>query len=129
MANAKDFERFAKGLSRNFDRQMQGNFQHLAFGVAQAARRRAPVRTGTLRNSIRTGKHRYGFVIRVGSKAKVPYAGPIHFGWPKRRIKPNPFLYDALDERRQELHASYANRVQDIIDKEMVKSGAASGSP
>lgn len=125
LRGAAEFSRFANDLSRSFDKRMQGNYQGMAFLVAQRARSRAPVRTGRLRDNIRTGKHRYGFIVRVGSKTRVPYAGPIHFGWPRRGIVPNPFLYDALDERRQELLATYTNRVQDLIDRGIRKSGAA----
>lgn len=53
-----------------------------------------PVRTGWLASTIRsTGTKAAGF-IRAGGKL-APYAGPIHWGWPKRNIKPNPFAADA----------------------------------
>jgi hypothetical protein len=47
----------------------------------------------------------------------VPYAGPIHFGWPARQIKPNPFIYEVLDDRRQEVYAIYAQRISELIYK------------
>jgi hypothetical protein len=77
---------------------------------------------GTLRSS---GTNRGGFV-RAGKKL-VPWAGPIHFGWPNRPnpakgwqggpIRPNPFMYDALDERRNEVAKEFARYIDDIRRK------------
>lgn len=65
--------------------------------VAQQAREEVPVLTGALRGTIRPAATRRGAKVRTGS-ARVPYAGPIHFGWRKRNIKPNQFLYRAVDK-------------------------------
>ena len=62
--------------------------------VADTAAARAPVRTGALANSIRSSGTKRAGVIRAGNKA-VPYAGPIHWGWPSRNIKANRFMTDA----------------------------------
>jgi hypothetical protein len=60
----------------------------------------------------------------VAGSASVPYAGPIHFGWPSRPqpsrgvrggpIPPNPFLYTAIDRRRAEVMAAYQEHVERI---------------
>ena len=60
--------------------------------VAQAAQ--PPRRTGRLAGSVRPGASRTAGVVRAGG-ALVPYAGPIHWGWPKHNIEPQPFLVDA----------------------------------
>jgi hypothetical protein len=81
---------------------------------------------GSLRNTVRsTGTQRGGFV-RAGKKL-VPWAGPVHFGWPSRPnpakgwqggpIRPNPFLYDALDERREQVADQFARYIDDIRRK------------
>lgn len=77
---------------------------------------------GTLRSS---GTQRGGFV-RAGRKL-VPYTGPVHFGWPSRPnpdrgwlggpIAPNPFLYSALDERREQVADAFARYIDDIRRK------------
>ena len=77
---------------------------------------------GTLRS---TGTARGGFV-RAGKKL-VPYAGPVHFGWPNRPnpaknwqggpIRPNPFLYDALDSRREQVAEAFAGYIDAIRRK------------
>jgi hypothetical protein len=60
--------------------------------VAQAAH--PPRRTGALAGSVRPGASRTAGVVRAGG-ARVPYAGPIHWGWPARNIEAQPFLVDA----------------------------------
>jgi hypothetical protein len=85
---------------------------------------RTPVQpSGTLRNSLRSAGTQRGGFVRAGKKS-VPYAGPIHFGWPSRPnaakgwqggpIRPNPFMYDALDERRDEVAETFARYIDDI---------------
>ena len=84
--------------------------------VADEARPKIPFRSGELVGTLRwSGTQRGGFV-RMGSKA-VPYAGPVHFGWPGRPnrqkgwrggpIRPNPFLYAAADKRVDEVIEVY----------------------
>lgn len=84
--------------------------------VAVAARSIAPRRSGRLAASVRSsGQARQG-VIRAG-KAAVPYAGVIHFGWPGHNIRPQPFLYDALDRRASEVIDRYEAAVDQIIHR------------
>jgi len=85
--------------------------------------RTPPHSAGQLRNSIRSSGQRRGGFVRAGRKL-VPYAGPIHFGWPSRPnpakgwqggpIRPNPFLFDALDKRREEVANAFARYIDDI---------------
>lgn len=77
-----------------------------------------PVRSGELKKSIRAaGQERWG-VVRAGKGGTVPYAGPIHFGWARRNIEPQPFLYDALDDRRDEVMAAYEANLAEVIRKQ-----------
>jgi hypothetical protein len=66
--------------------------------VAEQAREEVPVRSGALRGSIRAANTGRGAKVRAGSK-RVPYAGPIHFGWRDRNIQSNRFLYRAVDKK------------------------------
>lgn len=79
--------------------------------------------SGNLRKTLRSAGTQRGGFVRAGYKS-VPYAGPIHFGWPSRPnpdkgwaggpIAPNPFLYDALDKRREEVADAFARYIDDI---------------
>ena len=67
--------------------------------VSERAKDIVPRRTGNLADTIRPSGTKTAGRVRSGFK-RVPYAGVIHFGFPARGIKPQPFLYDALDQRR-----------------------------
>lgn len=95
-------------------KEMQRTNKAAAQPVADRARQIVPHLTGTLSASIRpTATQKEGAVL-AGSRA-VPYAGPIHFGWPSRNISPQPFLYNALDDRRDEVLDVYSERVDDLV--------------
>lgn len=61
--------------------------------AAGGARPLTPVRSGTLQGTVRAGGTKTSAVLRAGRKA-VPYAGPVHWGWPNRGIEPQPSLAD-----------------------------------
>lgn len=83
--------------------------------VVHEAWRHVPVRSGALRDTIRTAAQ-LGFALVRSGTARVPYAGPIHFGWAAHGIEPNPFLYDAVDARQQEVVDTYWRSLGHIIE-------------
>ena len=84
--------------------------------VAERAKDIVPRRTGNLADTIRPAGTKTAGRVRAGFK-RVPYAGVIHFGFPARRIQPQPFLYDALDQRRGEVFDAYFKGVKKIQRK------------
>lgn len=91
---------------------------HLASAelVVMNAKPMAPVLTGRLQQSLRAFARQRAGIVRAGNTS-VPYAGPIVFGWPARAIKPNPFIYEAADERRAQIAAIYSKRMDEVIAK------------
>jgi len=85
----------------------------IAENVAGDARSRAPRDSGTLAGDIRGGGTKTRAYVSVGRK-KIPYAGPIHFGWPARNIQAQPFLYEAIDSRADDVREVYAKRVDEL---------------
>lgn len=87
--------------------------------VADAARKITPVRSGRLRRSVKGSAVMTGGRVRIGYGGGAPslYAGPIHFGWPARRIRPQPFVYDALDPKRPEVLRLYEKRIDELTKK------------
>ena len=63
-------------------------FAGIAAEGAQTAQRFTPSRSGALRATVRGNRAKNKAVVTFG-KARVPYAGPIIYGWPKRNIKPS----------------------------------------
>lgn len=60
-------------------------FGGVAAEAADVARGFTPRRTGALQGSIRGNRAKNKAVVTFG-KARVPYAGPIIYGWRKRNI-------------------------------------------
>lgn len=89
----------------------------IAAAVAGDAKRFVPVLSGALAATIREAASKTSARVKAGSGKTVAYAGPIHFGWPARRIKPQPFFYDAIDKRRDEIQRRYEGLVDDLIRK------------
>lgn len=54
--------------------------------VADEAARLVPRRSGRLARSIEAVASEKFPIVRAGTKGSVPYAGPIHFGWPTRGL-------------------------------------------
>lgn len=94
--------------------------------VVRAAKPLAPVRTGRLAATIVSAPTQKMGRVRVGRGQSIPYAGPIHFGWPARRIKPQPFVYDALDTRADEVRNVYATRIAELIRRHNLAPGQRS---
>lgn len=104
-------------------RQLQGNVDDLkaanaavAAFVAAAAASRAPKRTGRLAASVR-GNKAVGRAQVRGGGARVPYAGPIHWGWPARGIEGRPFVVDAAQATEPTWLPMYERAVQQAVDK------------
>jgi hypothetical protein len=91
--------------------------------LMSAARPLIPVRTGNLAGTIRASKTVQYAQVSLG-KSKVPYAGPIHYGWfydrnnfIKKNIRPNPFLSKALRQNYDEIIWRYNESVQKVLDR------------
>lgn len=83
--------------------------------VAREARNLVPVRSGRLRSTIRTSKALNKVSVSAGNNGKVPYANPIHWGWFKRNIKPQPFFTKALGITRDEVYQNYYRSIDKLI--------------
>ena len=84
--------------------------------VAEASRPRSPAVSGRLAGSVRPSSAATRATIRAGSAA-VPYAGPIHFGWPARNIAANPFITSAAEATEPEWTEAYVDGVDDILGR------------
>lgn len=80
--------------------------------VVSAARSRAPSRSGRLASSLFPVVTADG--VRVGARA--PYAGVVHWGWPARGIRANPFLSDAATSTEGTWVGYYADEVQAAVN-------------
>ena len=93
--------------------------------VANEARSLTPVRSGALRDSIRVSKTLRKVTVSAGnnrsSRSGIPYANPIHWGWFKRNIKPQPFFVKALGITRSEVYNTYFEQLSRLVAKQNAK--------
>lgn len=97
--------------------EFYGVNREVAAIVIEGAKKFIPVLSGALAETMRNASTKKSAKVRVGDKSNVVYAGPIHFGWPARRIKPQPFIYEATDRRRAEIAMQYAERLTQVRRK------------
>lgn len=83
--------------------------------AADGGRSRVPTLNGLLASSIRSTGTKTAGIVRAG-KASVPYAAPIHWGWPARSIPENPFLSDGATATEPRWLPVYEQRIEDIIN-------------
>jgi len=83
--------------------------------VLQEARPLVPVRTGRLLSTLKVSKQLYKVQVQAGNNRSVPYANPIHWGWYRRGIKPNPFFAKALGYSRDKIQATYFTQLEKYI--------------
>lgn len=110
----REVQRDLSKLGDDTKNEMKDTHKAAAEVVVLGAKRFVPYRTGRLANSIKALAYQTVGKVRAGS-ASVPYAGPIHFGWPARRIAPQPFIYDAMDARIDEIRGLYDKRIEELI--------------
>ena len=85
--------------------------------VGDAADDRVPVMTGRLKRARKDRATKTRAAVEYGGRGIPPYAGVIHFGWHARNIEPNPFLYDALDDRRGAVADKYAEGIGQMVQR------------
>jgi hypothetical protein len=90
--------------------------------VALAARSLVPVRTGSLRETIRAKKIARKVVVSAGNNRSVPYANPIHFGWnydrvnlQQKNIRPRPFFSNALTRTRSQVYKAFFDSLDKLL--------------
>lgn len=125
----REITRDLRALSKDSRDDMKDTHRKAGEIVAVAAKPLAPVLTGRLSSTIVSAPTQRQGRVRIGRGASVPYAGPIHFGWPARRIKPQAFIYEALDGRRDEVLQAYARRMDQLITKHDLGPGQRSTAP
>jgi hypothetical protein len=77
--------------------------------ILQAARARAPVRSGQLRGSGRASGMHVTFT--------APYSAPIHWGWRERNIEPNPFLVKGTESAASAWLGAFADALQEDLNR------------
>lgn len=126
----KQLRKSLRAAADDFSNLKEANLQ-AANIAAQASAALAPIgngpKRGALKASIRAAGTKTAGIIRAGKKA-VPYAAPIHWGWPNRQkarafnprirggpISPQPFLADGARNSEGQWLPAYIKTVNGIV--------------
>lgn len=71
---------------------------------------------GRLKASLRVAATNRAGIIRAGRKS-IPYGGPIHWGWPARNIRPNPWIMRAAQDNEHVWVAVYMDQINSVLDQ------------
>jgi hypothetical protein len=131
----------ATELAREFraagrdSKELSAAYRAIAKELVPPARREAPRRTGALAGATRGSGTKTSAILSAGSK-RVPYGGVIHYGNPSRKtypagvnrqtagirstgtlgvIRPNPWLYEVVDSRRDEVLEAFEANVGEVL--------------
>lgn len=134
VTGAKEIRKAIKKIEDAAEKKgMQADLKNAYRTAAQAvegrARSEAPRRSGRLAGSIKAKGTLQGASIVAGGLKAVPYAGPIHYGWPSRPnkakgwrggpIKANKFLTRAAAASVPDVVDVLAAELQRVMDKVM----------
>ncbi|MFD9904788.1 HK97-gp10 family putative phage morphogenesis protein [Streptomyces sp. NPDC059063] len=72
-------------------------------------------RPGKLARSVKVVASANSAAIKAGTASRSPYAGAIHFGYPKRGIKPNRFLYRAMARNSDQVAETYEREISAVL--------------
>ena len=101
--------------------KLKGLNRAAAEAVAPTARATTPVgpaARGHISSSVRVGATASAGVLRAGTglRGRFPYGGPLHWGWPARGIKAQPWLAEAAQATEGRWTEVYQQGVEDILD-------------
>lgn len=89
--------------------------------AANRAKTWAPRASGRLAGTVRSSGTKTAGIVRAGNNRKtasgVPYANPIHWGWPGRNIKANPFLSYSAQATEPRWLKLYENYIEKTLSK------------
>lgn len=117
VVSIRGLSRLAKTMKKaEMDLSQLKDLNRAAAGVVEdAASSATPRVSGALASTLRsTGTNSAG-VVRAGRKA-VPYAGVIHWGWPAKNIKAQPWLVDAAKRSEPVWLDTYLDGINKILN-------------
>lgn len=102
---------------KELQKELRGAHKKAAQAAADAGEAEAPKLTNKLAASVGARASGRGASVKAGTGKRVPYAGVIHFGWPKRGIAANEFLYRGISKKQKQITEAYEKDLTRIIKK------------
>jgi len=112
----RELARQLRQVDRELVKGLKSANEAAAAVVAQRAMGEVPRRSGALAATIKPSATQSVGRVAVGS-AKVPYAGVIHWGWPRHHIRANQFVTRAATQVMDKVRRAYVVGVDALIKK------------
>lgn len=106
----------ARLRSAGADAQDMPDLMHRIGNIVIVAAR-PPRKTGAVAASQRAGRGRTKAVVRAGYAKRASYAGVVHYGDPRRGIRPRPWLVDALRRTQTQVVTELDKGIGQILRK------------
>lgn len=87
----------------------------LGLPIAARARTLAPKKSGRLAAAIKPARSKRKVMVRVGTKSRLPYAAPVHWGW-DGESGPR-FLSQAEEQLRAKTFRDFNEGIKDLLEK------------
>lgn len=100
---------------RDLPKQLRLINKEAATEAAEGVRPLVPVRTGRLARSVGVLAQQRGAAVKAGSAVRVPYAGPINYGWSARGIKAQEFLKRGVVSRIEQISEIYEEDIRKLL--------------
>lgn len=110
----KELRRELRRLDGNWPKSLRETNREAAKVAVPSVQSLAPKRSGTLAGSVRALASQTRSQLAVGTNVRVPYAGPINFGWPGHGIEPQEFIYSGIEAANARIVDTYFNMVDDL---------------
>lgn len=112
----RELTKSLRAVDRTLPRELTAIHKRIAQPIATRANQTVPRRTGRLAGSIRPLGSQRSAQVAAGRK-NIPYAGVIHFGWPRHNIDPQPFLFTAIEAEHEETVVNYQREIETFLDR------------
>lgn len=118
--NLRELQRGLRKIDKGLGSELRKVNKRAAEPIADEAAKRAPKGpTGRLAKSVGVKASQRSAAIKAGSASRVPYAGPVHWGWknrPQGGFNPaTPFLKDAVADKIDEARDVYEVDIRDFM--------------
>lgn len=95
---------------------LKGTHRQISGLVASRGKSAGPRKSGALLASVRPSAATSAIRVMAG-RAAVPYAGPIHWGWPSRNIGAQPWIRQAATATQSQWLGMYEQGIERELGK------------
>ena len=106
-----------KAEDQDLGQELAKAYRGAANIVTERSRLNSPTQSGDLRNSIRSLGGKTRAIVAAGQGRTNDYAGVIHYGWPARKITPQPFIHEALKSEWDRVYDTFEEAIDAVTKK------------